>query len=373
MGGKSRWRLALAGAICAGLGAVTTGAATGRAAGRHVSVVAGGEIIAESRFINSGLRWRQPGERFNYGPVFARVAAIIREADLGICHAETGFGPPNGYYGLSGRAPNGGGRLTGPFEFAVGLAGAGFDRCSTASNHAYDRLTTGIRTTLDALDRVGMSHNGTARSPEEADPAGSIVKVQGVKIAHLSFTTFSNMPRPIERWKINFTGTASNVAAKVKAAREAGAELVIVSLHTRPELVFRPTQSQRDFVKRLLSLAKIDLVISHGPHVIQPMQIIDGTPVFWSVGNMNSGMGVSGHFVDPNTRDGLLARVVFDEDESGHFRAMAEPILICAEPLNRILHAPVRELASGAAMSDTVRSQMTQCVKRARKIEPRVT
>ncbi len=372
MGRSYRWRIAITVALSATVASTLVTVPT-HAGGRRFTVIAGGEIIAESRFINAGLRWREPGQRFNYVPVFAPVAGIIRQADLAICHAETGIGRPNGFYGLSGRAPNGGGRLTSPYEVAIGLARAGFNRCSTASNHAYDRLTVGVHDTLNAFDSVGISHNGTARTAGEADPANAIVEVQGVKVAHLSYTTFSNMPRPAERWKINFTISPQHVADQVKAARAAGAEVVIVSIHTRPELVYRPGLRERLFVTTLLRLAKVDLVISHGPHVIQPMQVIDGTPVFWSVGNMDSGMGVSGHFVNPNTRDGLLARVVFEEDETGTFRATAQPILICDEARSRIVHAPIRELASGAPMTAALRSELVQCVNRARRIEPHVT
>ena len=62
----------------------------------------------------------------------------------------------------------------------LGLAAAwaGFDTCSTASNHSLDTGLPGIRRTLANLDRVGIRHAGTARSAVEA-AAPTIIDVTG--------------------------------------------------------------------------------------------------------------------------------------------------------------------------------------------------
>ena len=135
----------------------------------------------------------------------------------------------------AGRA-YGGNRLLAPYELAVGVAAAGFDRCSTASNHSNDTGTAGIDSTLDGLDALGLGHAGTARTAEEASPTLGIVTVNGVRVAHLSYTRFSNDGPPSSAWQLNLVDSPVPVVDDVRAAREAGAEVVIVSIHTSKEM-----------------------------------------------------------------------------------------------------------------------------------------
>jgi poly-gamma-glutamate capsule biosynthesis protein CapA/YwtB (metallophosphatase superfamily) len=39
-------------------------------------------------------------------------------------------------------------------------------------------------------------------------------------------------------------------------------------------------------------MTHIDLLVEHGPHVIQPVEQVNGTWVYWSVGKLISGMGI---------------------------------------------------------------------------------
>ena len=93
---------------------------------------------------------RAQGTDYDFSGVFAAVAPIISGVDLAICHLETPLAPPEG-----------------PFEgyptFAVqpqivdALAGAGYDTCSTASNHALDAGFAGLVRTLNTLDAGGWA------------------------------------------------------------------------------------------------------------------------------------------------------------------------------------------------------------------------
>jgi poly-gamma-glutamate synthesis protein (capsule biosynthesis protein) len=84
-------------------------------------------------------------------------------------------------------------------------------------------------------------------------------------------------------------------------------------------------------------LADIDLIVHHGPHVVQPVEVVNGTPVYWSVGNFVSGMGRpgTGRYADPRTSDGLLAVVRFTETSPGEFTAASRPVLLCNERSSR--------------------------------------
>jgi poly-gamma-glutamate synthesis protein (capsule biosynthesis protein) len=162
----------------------------------------------------------------------------------------------------------------------------------------------GITTTLAALDDAGLGHAGTARSVEEA--VVRVFDVSGVAVAHLSYTTFANSPPPARPW-MNVAGSAREVIEAVRAVRGAGAEIVILSLHIAKEMLSYPTTYDRAFVADVTAGARIDLVIAHRPHVVQPVEVVNGAVVYWSVGNLLKGTGLpgTGKYEDQRTLDGL--------------------------------------------------------------------
>ena len=361
-------------AAAAGSASPTDGAAAATATAvrvtmppRTVLVVAGGDVLNESLVNDSGAAFAAPGERYDFAPVFAPVAPLIASADLAICHAEIPIGAPMQRPGVYGRSPFGGNLLLAPYELAAGLARTGFDRCSTASNHSFDLGAPGIVSTLAALDDAGIGHVGTARSPAEAEP--EVLTVNGVRVAHLSYTRGSNTVWPRDPWVLNRAATPRQVAADATRVRSAGAELVLVSLHIGTEMQFGPTSVDRAFATDLTALASIDLLVHHGPHVVQPVEVVNGTVVYWSVGNFVSAMGRpgTGRYEDPRALDGLLAAVRFVEGPSGRFTARSSPVLICNERYRRIVHPPALELAdpvTAAAMPPSLRAELEACARR---------
>lgn len=330
---------------------------------RTFTIAATGDVLTENAVNLAATNAAGPGVRFDYTPVFASVAPLLRSADLAICHMEIPIGAPGERPGVYGRSPFGGNLIEAPFEVAAGLRAAGFDRCSTASNHSYDLGAGGISSTLAALDASGITHTGTARSPAESEPV--VFEVNGVRVAHLSYTTYSNTVAPTVPWLLNYTTDPARVAADVDAARSAGAQVVIVSVHISQELLAAPIAADRAFITAITQASRIDLVIEHGPHVVQPVERVNGTVVFWSVGNFVSGMGTNqiGRYADPHTLDGLLASVRFSETRPGTFAADATPVLLCEERANRTVHPVIATLAD-PSISPTLRAELQECLDR---------
>src|SRR5438094_241980 len=73
----------------------------------------------------------------------------------------------------------------------VALAATGYDGCSTASNHTLDDGAGGIRRTLDALDRAGVRHAGSARTEAEARTV-TVLRAGTARVAHLAYTYDTN-------------------------------------------------------------------------------------------------------------------------------------------------------------------------------------
>ncbi len=118
--------------------------------------------------------------QYDFDPMFAEVTDTISNADLAICHMETPLSATNAdlsYYPAF-RVPN---------QIADAVAHAGFDGCSTASNHALDAGPEGVASTVAQLTRAGLSHVGTASSAAAA-ATPTLYEVNGITVGQLSST-----------------------------------------------------------------------------------------------------------------------------------------------------------------------------------------
>jgi poly-gamma-glutamate capsule biosynthesis protein CapA/YwtB (metallophosphatase superfamily) len=272
---------------------------------RTFTVLASGDIL-----LHDGL-WAQakrPGG-YDFGPLFAHLAADIRGADLAICHLETPLAAPGGPFG---NYP----LFNVPPQVVTTLADVGYDTCSTASNHSLDQGQAGISRTLAALDAAGIRHTGTARNLAEARRL-NLMTVHGAVVAQLSYTfSFNGLSRPAGKdWVANYlTASASAVLAEARRARAAGAEIVIVSLHWGTEYSHDPNDFQRAVADRLLASPDVDLIVGHHAHVVQPLQRLHGKWVAYGMGNE---VAWQNQAVD--TRDGIMPLFTFTETKPGHF------------------------------------------------------
>src|SRR3954451_13589925 len=148
---------------------------------RQVTLSFSGDILAHSPVNErAAVNGRSSGRTYDFRPMFARVKPLLSATDLAICHQETPLLPSD--KGVSGYPV-----FNSPPEIADAVKDAGFDGCSTASNHAYDRGPAGVTSTLAQFDRVGVAHVGTARTASErAKP--EVHTVRGVQIALLDYT-----------------------------------------------------------------------------------------------------------------------------------------------------------------------------------------
>ena len=172
---------------------------------------------------------------------------------------------------------------------------------------------------------------------------------------------------------MNFVRGAAEVAADVAGLRRQGAEIVLVSLHVGFELTSAPWPDDRTFVHHLTSAGDVDAIVMHGPHVVHPVEVVNGTPVFWSVGNLVSGMGVPGRgrHSDPRALDGLIAVLQFDENSSGRFTVRHSAVGICNERWSRTVYAPSVHRPMVGSGGDLV-GQLDQCSARLRSVVPGV-
>jgi hypothetical protein len=90
---------------------------------------------------------------------------------------------------------------------------------------------------------------------------------------------------------------------------------------------------------------------------------VNGTWVYWSVGNFISGTGTpsSGKYRDLRTLDGLAASARFTESSPGVFTVEPWTILLCNDPATRTIYAPIAGLTHAPP---TTRPALEACIKR---------
>jgi poly-gamma-glutamate capsule biosynthesis protein CapA/YwtB (metallophosphatase superfamily) len=277
-------------------------------------VATGDVLVHQDRALTSGAR--QDDGSYDFSGVLAGVAPMIGAADLAICHLETPVAPPGGpYRGYPSFAVQ-------P-EIVDALAGAGYDLCSTASNHSLDDGTEGVIRTLDALDGAGIAHTGTYRTQAESvEPR--IVDVGGIKVGHVAATfSLNGVPLPAGReWSVDVATVGGvqvpdvdGMLAAAARARAAGAEVVVASLHCCVEYRNDPTDAQVAAVRTLLASPDVDLVLGHHAHVVQPFEQIAGEWAAYGLGNHVAEHATRGY----PTEDSVLARFTFTRGDDGRF------------------------------------------------------
>ena len=266
--------------------------------GRTITVLGAGDILVHPELWDQARR-DGDGKR-NFAAMFAQAKPTISAADLALCHLETVVAPPNGPF-------SGFPRFSVPQEIVSAIKSVGYDGCSTSSNHSLDQGYGGIKRTLDAMDRVKLGHAGTYRSAAEAERA-KIYTVKGVKIAHLSYSKdFNGLKFPVgQEWMANQIAP-EKIAADAAAARAAGAEIVIASLHWGTEYENEPDVDQQTWARAVAQIPDVDMVFGHHAHVVQPVEKINGKWIVYGMGNQ-----IARHAEPINSnRDGTMMRVTF--------------------------------------------------------------
>lgn len=303
-------RASVAVAVVALIAGVTSPAAAADGPSRVVVAFTGDDLATRATWIRARQNAGGPG--YDYDPMFARLRSLISSVDVAICHLETPLTGPG--LGVSDYP-----RYVVPHQLAGAIRRAGYDGCSTASNHVLDAGTLGVKTTLARLDRLGLRHAGSARSPEERWRT-TRYRVGDLVLAHLSFSASFNGHVPAAPWQANRIDPV-RILSDARLARQRGADAVVVSLHWGTEHRHAPSTAQRALAAKLLASDAIDLIVGHHAHVVQPIRRVGGHIVAYGMGNSLSGM--TARLFTPSVADGIVVLATFERDAAGwHLRGV---------------------------------------------------
>ena len=249
-----------------------------------------GDLMCHLKNLKAG--YNSKTKTFDFNRFFTLVEPYISKADYAVGNLETTLAEGDSLDDFSGFP-----LFKTPDEFAEALANCGFDLLTTANNHMLDNGFTGLSRTLDVLDGLNIDHTGSARTKEEAQTP-LIVDINDINFGFLAYTykiNISRTPSDMKQYCLNLYNL-SKVKSDIAATREAGAEVVLVSLHWGPqENNTKPSKDFQNAVQKLLE-AGADGILGHHPHVLQPMEWVTVTrengetvtcPVLYSQGNFH--------------------------------------------------------------------------------------
>ena len=200
------------------------------------------------------------------------------------------------------------------------IAGAGVEVANLGNNHGQDYGKEAMLRGRENLIANGIAPVGVGADAAEAG-APAVFEINGWQVAVIGFggvypglDWFATGDRAGMR---NGDDIPSMVEA-VRAAKEV-ADIVVVTIHWGVELDLVPRPEDVERARAMID-AGADIIFGHHPHRLQALEIVDGRPVAWSLGN----------FVWPNfSRTGsttAIARVVVSPN--GEFDACLIPAFI---------------------------------------------
>ena len=282
----------------------------------HLTLALAGDVML-GRLVNEALN--------AFGPryVWGDTLPLLRRADLTIVNLEcviAGAGQP------WQRTPK-------VFHFRAdppaieSLRLAGVDGVCLANNHVLDYEVAAFLEMRGRLEAAGIAHAGAGRDLAEAVRPAFLV-ANGIRVAMVAFT--DNEPvwaatpdRPgINYLPISLAGHHFSRLRQGIAEARAGADFVLCSAHWGPNMRLRPTPLFRAFARAALD-AGADLYVGHSAHVFQGIEIYQGKPILYDMGDF-----VDDYAVDPLLRNDQSLLYLLTVTKEGVRQVEALPVLI---------------------------------------------
>ncbi|MBR6917335.1 MAG: CapA family protein [Clostridia bacterium] len=219
------------------------------------------------------------GRAYNFKPIYSDVASTIAAADISYINQETL---------MDGDEPASYPMFNSPQDLGYDLVELGWDVVHIANNHMLDRGGDGLSKTIEfwkGLDTVMIGGN---RDHDDYDDI-EIIERGGIKVALLSYCEMTNglvIGKNYDIW-IPYLDEA-DIQRHCDSVRDK-CDLILCSVHWGDEGSFTPNEKQKKWAK-VMADAGVDVIIGTHPHVIQPIEYIEGkdgnrTLCVYSLGN----------------------------------------------------------------------------------------
>ena len=236
-----------------------------------ITMLAGGDV-------NMG---RLTGQKILKGDInypFSKLNGYLAEPDITFVNLESQLADLGGVT----EDPNSDYRFAGPPEGAQSLANAGIDIVSLANNHMWDYGKNRLFETFSNLEQAEVRYVGASKdSTKKAEPV--ILTIKDRRIAFLATTTLLNGYEKAGAGEYVSFDNFDVIKSQIAELKDE-VDWVFVSVHTGVEYSQKPTQRMIDVSRELID-AGADAILGSHPHVIQPIEIYNNKPIFYSFGN----------------------------------------------------------------------------------------
>src|ERR671917_285586 len=216
--------------------------------------------------------------------------------------------------------------FTGDLRLMPVLDQAGMDGVTLGNNHILDAGTTGLNETMRHLDDAGIAHAGAGIDLAEARKP-MVFDLGGTKVGVLSYL---DVPSYGWAWATQSApGTApllQNVMEEDIERLRPRVDLILVMPHWGKEYIATPEPRQVDLAHAALD-AGADLVIGGHAHWPKGIELYEGKPIFYGVGNFLLDQSWS-----EETSTGIFAEITLYGDRVVQVEAVPFVMLDYAQP-----------------------------------------
>lgn len=244
---------------------------------KRVRLIATGDMIPHDA-INQEAK--QEDGSYEYSPMFGDMKKLFDESDVRFCNqAVLGGGVE---FGISGYP-----KFNSPTEFARDMAELGCNVINTGSNHVNDFGQNVITASAEAWNGLpGIEAVAGANTSNADMQKVHYFEIKGIKFAFVSYTTYTNEPSSNG---YSVTMYSDDLAKQQLAEARSKADIVIASLRWGTEYSDSVNTEQKTLAPKLANYGA-DVILGHGPHVLQPAEKLtldDGRQavVWYSLGN----------------------------------------------------------------------------------------
>lgn len=245
----------------------------------NLSLAATGDALLHMAVVNDG---KQSNGSYDFSHQLKHVKEIIKNYDLVYYNQETPFGGDSkGYKGYP--------MFNSPTAYGDAMIDAGFNMVSLATNHTLDQGTNGVINFYNYWKDKDVMYHGIADS-EEARNEYIIKEENNITYSMLSYTTSTNgISVPSGKEYLVNVFNEEQAKKDIEYLRDK-VDVLIVAMHWGIEYTHTPTTEEKEIAK-FLADQNVDIVLGAHPHCIQPIDIIDDTIVYYSLGNFISNQG----------------------------------------------------------------------------------
>lgn len=279
-----------------------------------ISVTVNGDLLFHASLWNN---FRTNDEReFDFLPLFAAQTQYYDRTDLAVCDLETpvaDHGDSYTDYPIFNIPPQ---VLDAAYQ-------VGYRACTTATNHSFDQGTLGISRLTSKLDELKIAHTGVYNTAEKSNEP-LIVELPVGKVALIGATVSLNGFVPDYDWQVDRLRDGEDrardiekITAKARQAKEQGAQIVLLQLHSVQEYIDYADSWQISAAHELADTGLFDFIYFHGSHSVQPIEIYNDIYIAYGVGNSVTVTAVAENWVNDQ---GLTLRAQFASSDGQNYK-----------------------------------------------------